>query len=118
MSGMATGPGSRIKRARERRRWTQQELAYQLGVDRKTVDNWENGRTRPRSSAGAIEAVLGIRLDGADEAPPGTGPVIPADLERRLAQLTPEERAYVVGLLTGPREDGAPEDGDALREAR
>lgn len=118
MSGMATGPGSRIKRARERMRWTQKELADQLGVDRKTVDNWENGRTRPRSSAGAIEAVLGIRLDGPDDPPPASEPVIPPDLERRLAQLTPDERAYVVGLLTGPRGDGAPEDGDALREAR
>jgi transcriptional regulator with XRE-family HTH domain len=60
---MATDIGTRIKRARERMRWSQQRLADALKVDRKTIDNWENGRTRPRSSVGAIEAVLGVRLD-------------------------------------------------------
>jgi transcriptional regulator with XRE-family HTH domain len=50
----------KIKRAREIKRWTQQELADRLGVNRKTVDNWENGRTIPRSSIGALEHVLGV----------------------------------------------------------
>lgn len=58
--------GRVIKRARERHRWTQAQLAEALGVDRKTVDNWENGRRSPRSSAGAIEDVLGINLDTGD----------------------------------------------------
>jgi transcriptional regulator with XRE-family HTH domain len=69
---MATGIGTRIKRARERKRWTQRQLADALGVDRKTVDNWENGRTRPASSIGAIEDVLGVSLSedaGAPEVP-------------------------------------------------
>lgn len=66
---MATEPaiGTRIRRARERKRWSQQRLADELHVNRKTVDNWENGRTEPRSSIGALEEVLGVRLDGADE---------------------------------------------------
>lgn len=51
--------GARIKRARERARMTQRELAEALGVDPKTVDNWENGRTTPKSSLGALEQVLG-----------------------------------------------------------
>jgi len=55
--------GLRIKRARERRRWTQRQLADALGVNIKTVDNYENDRTRPRNSTGAIEEVLGISLD-------------------------------------------------------
>ena len=61
MIGMAADSplATRIKRARERRRWTQQQLADRLAVDRKTIDNWENGRTTPRSSMGALEAVLG-----------------------------------------------------------
>ena len=50
---------TRIKRARERQRWTQRQLADRIGVDRKTVDNWENGRTTPRNSMGALEALLG-----------------------------------------------------------
>ena len=46
--------GTQLKRARERRHLTQQELADRLGVDRKTIDNWENNRTYPRSRLGAI----------------------------------------------------------------
>jgi transcriptional regulator with XRE-family HTH domain len=55
--------GRRIKRARERRRWTQRQLADALGVNIKTVDNWEAGRTSPRNRLGALEEVLGITLD-------------------------------------------------------
>lgn len=62
---MATDPhiGTSIRRARERKRWTQRQLAHALGVNIKTVDNWENGRTSPRSAIGAIEQVLGISFD-------------------------------------------------------
>jgi transcriptional regulator with XRE-family HTH domain len=67
MDSMATEIGTRIKRARERRRWSQRELAERLGVNRKTVDNWENGRTRPANSIGALEDVLGVRLDDEPE---------------------------------------------------
>jgi transcriptional regulator with XRE-family HTH domain len=69
MGGMADEGtiGTKIKRARERKRWSQRELAAALRVDRKSVDNWENGRTYPRSSIGALEAVLGISFDGAPE---------------------------------------------------
>lgn len=62
--------GLRIKRARERRRWTQRQLAEALGVNIKTVDNYENDRTRPRNSTGAIEEVLGISLDEKPEPGP------------------------------------------------
>lgn len=75
---MATEIGTSIKRARERKRWSQQRLADALGVDRKTVDNWENGRTRPRSSIGAIEEVLGVSLDGEPRRELPT----PAEMER------------------------------------
>lgn len=64
---MATDIGTRIKRARERKRWTQRQLAGALQVNVKTVDNWENGRTSPRSSIGALEEVLGVSL-GDEEA--------------------------------------------------
>lgn len=67
MAGDKTQLGTRIKRARELRRWSQQRLADTLGVNRKTVDNWENGRTYPRSSIGALEGALGP-LDGNGEA--------------------------------------------------
>jgi transcriptional regulator with XRE-family HTH domain len=66
MGGMATETriGTTIKRARERKRWSQRQLAAALGVDRKSIDNWEHDRTYPRSSIGALEEVLGIRLGG------------------------------------------------------
>jgi len=67
----ADSMGTRIKRARERLRWTQQQLADAIGVDRKSIDNWENDRTYPRSSIGALEELLGVSLTGAaPELPP------------------------------------------------
>jgi transcriptional regulator with XRE-family HTH domain len=78
---MATEPaiGTKIKRARERQRWTQRQLAAELHVNIKTVDNWENGRTSPLNSIGALEAVLGIRLDGDQIEPDSPSP---EELER------------------------------------
>lgn len=102
MDGMAadTRIGTTIRRARERKRWTQQQLADAIGVNIKSVDNWENGRTSPRSSIGALEDVLGISL-GDDEAP-----VIPPDLQRRIDALSPDEQAYVIDRLTRRRGPG------------
>lgn len=51
--------GKRIRRARERARLTQRQLAEAVEVDRKTVGNWESGVSNPRSSLGRLEAVLG-----------------------------------------------------------
>lgn len=50
--------GRLIRRARERARLTQRDLAEAVGVDRKTVGNWESGTSSPRSSMGRLEAVL------------------------------------------------------------
>jgi transcriptional regulator with XRE-family HTH domain len=57
MDGMAAVTGSlgrAIRGARERRHLTQQQLADIVGVDRKTVDNWENERTTPRNRMAAL----------------------------------------------------------------
>lgn len=40
--------GERIRKAREDLGLSQGELALRLGVDRKTVGNWESGRNQPR----------------------------------------------------------------------
>lgn len=50
--------GRRLRRARERAKLTQRALAEAVGVDRKTVGNWEAGVSSPRSSLGRLEAVL------------------------------------------------------------
>jgi transcriptional regulator with XRE-family HTH domain len=56
--------GTRIRRARERKRMRQADLAAALGVSRQTVDAWENDRAYPRSSIGALEEILGVTLNG------------------------------------------------------
>jgi transcriptional regulator with XRE-family HTH domain len=87
--------GTRIKRARERKRWTQQQLADALKVDRKTIDNWENGRSTPRSSIGALEDVLGVSL--VEEQPqPLISPQLLADIRRELGD---ERAARMVAAL-------------------
>lgn len=40
--------GERIRKAREDAGLSQQQLANKLGVDRKTVGNWEGERNQPR----------------------------------------------------------------------
>jgi transcriptional regulator with XRE-family HTH domain len=60
--------GERIKAGRERRHLRQRDLAEMVGVDVKTVDNWENGRTRPKNRLGALEEALQINLrESADD---------------------------------------------------
>jgi transcriptional regulator with XRE-family HTH domain len=62
MLGMARQPaslGTRIRRARERKRMKRPDVAAALGVSLKTIDNWENDRTNPRDSLGALGALLG-----------------------------------------------------------
>ena len=122
MGAMATGLtlGTRIRRARERLRWTQQRLADAIGVSVRSVNDWENDRTEPRSSIGALEDVLGTSLG--EEVPMARA--VSGELRRLIAeQLDDEEdRRYVIGVLEGtitrpappdpgharPGEDGAP----------
>lgn len=39
--------GKRIKRARERMKWTQEMLAHKLGYDPSIVSHWEAGKKAP-----------------------------------------------------------------------
>ena len=67
---MATGPpkiGMRIRRAMERMRMNQQQLADVLGVSRNTVNAWINDKAYPQNSIGALEHVLGVNLTGERE---------------------------------------------------
>lgn len=63
---MAANPriGTMIRRARERKRMSQEDLARLLGVSRSAVNAWERDRAYPRNSIGALEEILGISLDG------------------------------------------------------
>jgi transcriptional regulator with XRE-family HTH domain len=70
-----TGLGPRIRRARERAKLTQRDLAEAVGVDRKTIGNWESGASSPRSRLGRLEAVLAAHGFTPDESasPPAAG---------------------------------------------
>ncbi len=61
--------GVQIRAARERRHMTQRQLAGIIGVDRKTVDNWENDRTTPRNRMAALVQWAPELGDGALEVP-------------------------------------------------
>ena len=83
--------GERIRRARGRKDWTQQELARRVGKDRKTIDNWENGRTTPSGATIAmVEYVLGESL--LDDPVP-----LDPDVEILMTlDLDPKERARLI----------------------
>jgi transcriptional regulator with XRE-family HTH domain len=96
--------GKRIRRARERKRWTQQRLAAELSVGVRTVNDWENGRSQPKSSIGALEEVLGISLDD-DRRDAGLSPAGRAIL---LDELGPERGAQAIAFIE--RNEAEPED--------
>jgi transcriptional regulator with XRE-family HTH domain len=94
--------GRRIKRARERLRMKQAQLADSIGVTQKTVDNWEHDRSYPKSSIGALEDVLGVRLDE-DDRDDGRARTISPELRRLILQTLDdtEDQRRVIGLLEG-----------------
>lgn len=75
--------GLRIRRARERKLMSQDDLAAAIGKSRSAVNAWENGRAYPCNSIGALEAVLDLDLTGDGDQPPA----ITRSLTERLARL-------------------------------
>ena len=124
MAGMARNQpslGTRIRRARERARLSQEELATAVGASVRAISDWENDRRRPRNRLGVLEEVLSVRLDDEDEPEPS----IPEDLRQDILNadgLTSRERQAVIASIeeTLARERGggavsAPGDGDPGR---
>lgn len=72
---MAVNLGETIRDAREKKNWTQDQLAQTLGVSVMTIKNWEVGRHSPKNAIGRIEDVLGVTLRSVTEQRP-TGPGI------------------------------------------
>lgn len=96
MSGMASDDlGRRIKRARERKHWSQQQLADAIEAGVRSVGRWERGEAIPKNRIGALEAVLGINLDE-----PGNGQVMPQnDDEQQIWEmhwLSEDERRELI----------------------
>ena len=83
-----TDLGTRIRRARERKRWTQEQLAAELEVGPRSVGRWERGEAVPRSSIGALEQVLGVSLADDDDQDPNEDVLRTLDMEpQRLSRL-------------------------------
>lgn len=108
--------GTRIRLARERLLWSQQQLADATGVDVKTVRNWEKtGRVRNRR--GKLEEVLGISFDDDTNggAPPATRSAGPAEALTRLDNALAE----LAGLRDALRDDqGKARHDEGTRRAR
>ena len=98
-----------IRETRQRRGWTQQELADRAGVGRKTIVRWEAGETTPDPwQVRAVASALGIATEEAFQAlgwlePSPKPPPQPATYEERKAALfevlRPEDRATVQEVL-------------------
>lgn len=60
--------GKAIARARQRKGWTQVQLAERLGCHELSVVAWETGRHYPKRNLGAIEQALDIDLSKYEKA--------------------------------------------------
>jgi transcriptional regulator with XRE-family HTH domain len=58
----AVGVPELVRRIREVRRWTQEQLAHELGVAFSTVNGWENGKHVPIPLA--MRALLHLAREG------------------------------------------------------
>lgn len=88
--------GARIRRARERAKLSQEELANAVGASVRAVGDWENDRRKPRNRLGALEEVLGVDL-GEDQAEPD---ILPPGLRDEITEAIPdpERRARFIAL--------------------
>jgi transcriptional regulator with XRE-family HTH domain len=92
--------GARIRRARERARLSQEELAALVGASSRAVGDWENNRRKPRNRLSVLEEVLGVSLEDTPE----PEPAIPENLYRAIMNtdgLTEEERQAVIAVIEG-----------------
>lgn len=93
--------GARIRRARERAKLSQEELASAVGASVRAVGDWENDRRKPRNRLGALEDVLGVSL--VDE--PEPDPMPPGLRKAIKAELSPEEAARVEAAVEAALRD-------------
>ena len=95
-----------IRRARERMKLSQEELAKLLGTSQSQVSDWERGRNEPGASV--LLAVAELANTSIDELRTGG----PATVLRRLERLEDE----VEQLVTGTSEDGVQLEADDVTE--
>lgn len=84
----------RLKRLRQEREWSQDDLAARIGVNRSTISHWEKGkRVPPLDMAEKLSLVFGVSVDyllaRTDTRTPSAPPV---DLAARWPLLSPDRR--------------------------
>lgn len=84
--------GRKIRRAMERKRLDQGDVAEALGVSRSAVNAWINNRAWPANSIGALEELLDVELDDAEDEP--ETPEETARLRAEVDALKQESRAW------------------------
>lgn len=115
--------GERIRRARERARLSQEELAKAAGASVRAVGDWENDRRKPRNRIGALEEVLGVSLHDEPDKPELPSPEELARLKEHIREVlgpnAPHLEEAVDAVMRGeqPRGRGG-EAASALRSAR
>jgi transcriptional regulator with XRE-family HTH domain len=97
-------PGARIRLRRQALRWTQQDLADRLGVNRATVSAWERNKQLPDRTQGAIEDVLGISLLNGTSPEVYIDPVERAVWEDLTLGTDSERRDLITDLRRAKRE--------------
>ena len=56
---------NKIRVYRKQRKWTQEELAKRIGVERSSVAKWENGKSQPQAAKLLVLAeIFGCSVDG------------------------------------------------------
>lgn len=95
-------PGATIRRARQKARMKQRELADRLGVHETTVGYWERDKFFPERHWAALNDLLHISLTppGADNAEPPAR-LKPETVDDIREQLGDEKAAAVISYLEG-----------------
>ena len=75
-----------LKAGRERLQMTQQQLADEVGVSKRTIGSWERGEHVPRNRLAALTDALGME---------GTSEFGEAALRRRIGQLAKQRREEI-----------------------
>lgn len=78
-----------VKKIREELNLTQQAFADFLGIDRRTVVNWESGSKIPESKVKLLELLMEGKRTGLESTPPKieTRPTPSTDLTREILEL-------------------------------
>jgi transcriptional regulator with XRE-family HTH domain len=118
IANMASDPltlGMQIRRARERKRLSQEELAAKVGASERAVNDWENDRRKPRNRIGALEEVLGVSLTGEPGEPETATPEEIERLREHIREVLGEDSELEAAMddvvarkpAPGPRGGGA-----------